>query len=139
MNGHRQQMNLRPLGQSMEHVVPHVPWWRRLHRRHRGPWELERQGDDQRLARCVQDIIVELGLTQTTYSISGGHTRHVPEVISVTGGPPHRVDVRILRSQAPEDFAAYAPAIARKLGVAEVRVLPLGNSVIRLELLLEQS
>jgi hypothetical protein len=82
----------------------------------------------------MEDIIVELGLTQTSYSISGGYTLHVPQVVSVITGPLGRLDIRILPSQMPDDFAVHAPAIAQKLGMAEVQVVPLGPSLIRLEL-----
>ena len=50
-------------------------------------------------------------------------------------GPPEGLHIRILPGQSPEDFSAHTPAIAYDLGVAEVRVVPLGPSQIRLELL----
>ncbi|MCA1681858.1 MAG: hypothetical protein LC700_01650 [Actinobacteria bacterium] len=86
------------------------------------------------LAWRVQDILVGRGLTQADYSIGGGRTLHIPEVISVTPGPPVGLDIRTLPGQMPDDFAAHAPAIAYNLGVVEVRVVPLGPSLIRLEL-----
>lgn len=45
------------------------------------------------------------------------------------------LDIRMLQGQTPEDFAAHASAMAYNLDVAEVRVIPLGVSLIRLELL----
>jgi hypothetical protein len=56
-------------------------------------------------------------------------------VVSVTLGPPVGLDVRILPGQMPDDFAAHARTIAYNLDVAEVRVIPLGPDLIRLELL----
>jgi hypothetical protein len=55
--------------------------------------------------------------------------------VSVLAGPPVGLEIRMLPGQMPADFAAHAPAIAYNLGVAEVRVVPLGPSLIRLELL----
>ena len=43
--------------------------------------------------------------------------------------------IRTLPGQTPNNFAAHASAIAYNLGVAEVRVVPLGPSLIRLDLL----
>ena len=93
------------------------------------------QARDQELARRVQDILAGRGLTQTAFSIGGGRTLYVPRVVSVIAGPPVRLDIHTLPGQTPDDFATHAPAIAYNLGVAEVRVVPLGPSLIRLELL----
>jgi hypothetical protein len=90
---------------------------------------------DQRLAWRVQDVLVGCGLSQADYSIGGGHVFHIPQVISVHNGPPVTLDIRMLQGQTPEDFAAHASAMAYNLDVAEVRVIPLGVSLIRLELL----
>jgi len=105
-----------------------------LARRHTRVLERMRQEGEQQLAWRVQDIIVGLGLTQADYSLGGGRTLHIPEVISVTERPVG-LDIRMLPGQMPDDFAAHAPAIAYNLGVAEVRVVPLGPSLIRLVLL----
>jgi hypothetical protein len=105
-----------------------------LARRHTRMLERMRQEGEQRLAWRVQDIIVGLGLTQADFSLGGGRTLHIPEVISVTERPVG-LDIRMLPGQMPDDFAAHAPAIAYNLGVAEVRVVPLGPSLIRLILL----
>ncbi|MGH3823018.1 MAG: hypothetical protein ACRDRA_09330 [Pseudonocardiaceae bacterium] len=94
-----------------------------------------RQENDHQLALRVQDIFVARGLTRSGFSIAGGYTLHIPEVVAVTAGPPTRLDIRTLSGQLLDDFAARAPAIAYDLGVAEVRVVALGPSLIRLELL----
>jgi hypothetical protein len=103
--------------------------------RHSQDLAQRQQVRDQRLARRVEEIIVGLGLIETDYSIAGGRTFHIPQVVSVDPGPPEALDIRILPGQAPEDFSAHTPAIAYDLGVAEVRVVPLKPSLIRLELL----
>jgi len=92
---------------------------------------------DQRLARRVQDIFIGRGLVQHRYSIGGGRDLHVPQVISVAAGPPVGLEIRTLPGQTPDDFAAHSSAIAYNLGVAEVRVVPLGPSLLRLDLLPE--
>jgi hypothetical protein len=115
-----------------------TPWLSRL--RHPLDWrhtrDLERRhlAAYERLAARVQEIIAGLGLIQEDFSIGGGRY-HVPRVISVDPGPPVRVDVRILPGQSPEDFSGHAATIAYDLGIAEVRIVPLGPSAIRLELL----
>jgi hypothetical protein len=115
------------------------PWRDRL--RHPLEWshnrDLERrqQVGYERLARRVEEIIAGLELTQSDFSIASGRVFHVPEVVSVDPGPPVGLDIRILPGQSPDDFSAHAAAIAYDLGMAEVRVVPLGPSVIRLELL----
>jgi hypothetical protein len=93
------------------------------------------QVNDQTLASRVQNIIARLGLTQTDYSVSGDRIMHIPQVVSVTVGPPVALNVHTLPGQTPEDFSAIAPAIAYNLGVVEVRLVPLAPSLIRLELL----
>jgi hypothetical protein len=83
----------------------------------------------------VQDIIAGLGLTQMDFSIGGGRVVHIPKVVSMAAGPPVGLDIKILPGQSPEDFSAHERTIAYDLGVAEVRVVPLGPDRIRLELL----
>lgn len=106
--------------------------WRRVRRLAR-----EHVTYEQQLARRVQEIIAGRGLIQADYSIGGGRCVHVPRVVSVSTASPVGLDIELLPGQIPEDFAAHAPAIAYNLGVAEVRVIPLGPSLIRLELLSE--
>ena len=124
------------LEDPMENVGPvpsllrHPLAWRRARQLERA-----RQADNQRFAWRVQDVIVGRGLTQGDFSIAGGFSVHIPEVLSVTTGPPAGVGIRMLPGQIPEDFAKHAPAIAYYLGVTEVRVVPLGPSLIRLDLL----
>jgi hypothetical protein len=69
------------------------------------------------------------------FSIGGGRIVHTPQVVEMTAGPPLQVFIRILPGQSPSDFAAHAPAIAYNLGVAEVEVVPVDPSLIRLDLL----
>jgi hypothetical protein len=90
---------------------------------------------DEQLAQRVENIIAGLGLTHTGHSVAGGQIVHIPQVVSIDPGPPEGLDIQILPGQSPEDFSAHASAIAYDLGVAEVRVVPLGPSLIRLELL----
>lgn len=97
--------------------------------------EHARQKHNQTLAWRVQDIIAGLGLIHTDSSIAGGRVVHIPKVVSVVAGPPVGLHIRTLPGQAPGDFTAHAPTIAYNLGVAEVRVVPLGPSLIRLDLL----
>jgi hypothetical protein len=106
-----------------------------LARRHARQLEYSNQVHDQELAWCVQDIIAGRGLSQADSSVGGGRTVHVPQVVSVDAGPPIGLTIRTLPGQMPTDFAAHAPAIAHNLGVAEVQVIPLGPSLIRLDLL----
>lgn len=94
-----------------------------------------RQKDDRILAWSTQEIITGLGLTHTHFSIAGGRVIHIPQVVSVTAGPPVGLHIRTLPGQAPDDFAARSPAVAYNFGVAEIRVVPLGPSLIRLDLL----
>jgi len=66
---------------------------------------------------------------------ASGRVFHIPQVVSVDPGPPVGLDIRILPGQSPDDFSAHATTIAYDLGMADVRVVPVGPSVIRLELL----
>jgi hypothetical protein len=139
MNGHREEMTVRPWEEAAEDSGRRPSLRHSLvARRRTRQLERLRRADDQWFARRMQDIIVELGLTETNYSISGGYTLHVPQVISMIAGPPRRFDIRILPGQGHEDFAAHAQTIARELDVAEVRVIPLGRSLVRVELLLPE-
>jgi Domain of unknown function (DUF1918) len=95
-------------------------------------WDAHR---NEHLAGRVQDIFAGLGLTHVENSIGGGKILHVPKVVSVAAGPPVEVDIEILPGQSPEDFSAHDRTIAYDLGVAEVRVVPLGPDRIRLKLL----
>jgi uncharacterized protein DUF1918 len=114
-------------------------WLSRL--RHPLEWQHSRgmarrqQEQDQLLAWRVQDIMAGLGLDHTDFSIGGGRSVHVPEVVWVDPGPPKGLNIQMLPGQTPEDFSAHAPAIAYDLDVAEVRVVPLEYPLIRLELL----
>jgi hypothetical protein len=89
----------------------------------------------QRLAWRAEDILVGRGLTQMYQAIVGGRGYYAPQVVSVLDGPPVALEIRILPGQTPDDFAKHAPAIAYNLGLDEVRVVPLGPSLILLELL----
>ena len=116
-----------------------APWRDRLRHplewRHNRDLERRQQVGYERLAWRVEEIIAGLELTQSDFSIAAGRVFHVPEVVSVDPGPPVSLDIRILPGQSPDDFSAHAAAIAYDLGMAEVRVVPLGPSAIRLELL----
>jgi hypothetical protein len=115
------------------------PWLSKLRHplewRHNRDLERRRQTGYERLARRVEEIIVGLGLTQSDYSIASGRVFHIPQVVSVDPGPPVGLDIHILPGQSPDDFSAHATTIAYDLGMADVRVVPVGPSVIRLELL----
>jgi hypothetical protein len=99
--------------------------------------ERAHQQHDLRLAQTVQEIFAGCGLAQPAYSIGGGRSVRVPQVISVVPGPPVRLDIKLLPGQTPEDVAARTSAIAFHLGVAGVSVIPLPPSLVRLELLSE--
>jgi len=114
---------------SRPSLLRHPLAWRRARRRER-----IHRSNDQRLAWRVQDVLAGCGLTQDDYSVGGGRTFHIPQVLSVSHGPPVSLDVRMLQGQTPEDFAAHASAMAYDLSVAEVRVLPLEPPLIRLQL-----
>jgi Domain of unknown function (DUF1918) len=102
---------------------------------HNRDLERRQQAGYEQLARRVEEIIVGLDLVQSDFSIAAGRVFHAPEVVSVDPGPPVGLDIRMLPGQSPKDFSKHAAAIAYDLGMAEVRVVPLGPSVIRLELL----
>jgi hypothetical protein len=107
---------------------------RRWARRRAEQLQLRRQAAYQELAWHVQDILVGCGLFQVDFSIGGGRVFHVPQVVSVVPGPSVRLKIRMLPGQIPDDFAEHARRIAYNLDVAEVRVIPLGPYLIRLEL-----
>jgi hypothetical protein len=58
-------------------------------------------------------------------------------VVAADTGPPAWVEIEVLPGQSALDFSEHAPALAYDLGVSEIRVVPVGPSRIRLELLLE--
>jgi hypothetical protein len=122
------------LEESVENTAPLPSVLRPRARRLAREFERRCRAHDQALAWSVQDVFIGRGLTQSSYSVSG-RTLRIPQVISVTAGPPVGLDIRILPGQIPEDFAANAQRIAYHLGVAAVRVVPLGPSLIRLVLL----
>ena len=95
--------------------------------------ERMRQEGTRRLAGRVQDILFGVGLTQADFSLGGGRTQHIPEVISVAE-KPMRFAIRTLPGQIPDDFVKAAPRIAYALDVAEVHVDELGPSLIQLRL-----
>ena len=95
--------------------------------------ERMRQEGTRRLAGRVQDILFGVGLTQADFSLGGGRTVHIPEVISVAE-KPMRFTIRTLPGQIPDDFIKAAPRIAYALDVAEVHVDELGPSLIQLRL-----
>lgn len=103
--------------------------------RHRRERQRERQARDEYLAWRVEHILAGLNLTHTDFTVGAGRMVHVPEAVAVTAGPPVGVEIRMLPGQTPDDFAAHAPAIAYNLGVARIRIVPLGPCRIRLELL----
>jgi hypothetical protein len=115
------------------------PWLSRLRHplewRHNRDLEQRQQAGYEQLASRVEEIIAGLGLTQSDFSIAAGRVFHIPQVVFVDPGPPVGLDIRILPGQSPTDFSRHAAAIAYDLGMAEVRVVPLGPSLIRLELL----
>jgi hypothetical protein len=118
----------------METLAPLPSRLHPLARRHARLLERMHQAHNQALAGRVEDIFAGLNLSQRSSSIGGGRSTHVPEVLSVTAGPPVGLNIHILPGQMAEDFAAHAATIAYSVGVAEVRVIPLGPSLIRLEL-----
>jgi hypothetical protein len=87
----------------------------------------------QQLVQRVQKILVGVGLTQPDFSLGGGRTLHIPEVISVAE-KPMRFTIRTLPGQIPDDFVKAAPRIADNLDVAEVHVDRLGPSLLQLRL-----
>ncbi len=131
------QKNPPPLLEEPMENLGLVSWlWRRsLARRRTQRLEHTRQALNQQLAWRAQDIFAGCGLAQGDFSIAVGHVFHIPQVISVVAGPPMGLKIRTLPGQMPDEFAAKAPAIAYNLGVSKVRVVPLGPSLIQLELL----
>lgn len=113
-----------------------VPWLSRL--RHPLAWrhspERRHHVRDEQLAWRVQGIVARLGLIHTDF-VGGEQITHIPQVLSMVVGPPVGLEVHTLPGQTSDEFAAHAPAIAYSLGVDEVRVVPLGPSRIRLDLL----
>jgi hypothetical protein len=135
MKDHRQAMAGQPWEARTENLLPRTSWLRRLLGRPRARrLELMRQVAYARRVQYVRKIIAERGLAQHDYSIAGGRSVHIPQVVAMNPGPPETVDIRMLVGQTPDEFAKQAPAIAYNLGVAEVRVIPIGPHLIRLEL-----
>lgn len=89
---------------------------------------------DGHLARRVEDILAGLGLSHFSYSIGGGRTILVPEVVSMGPGPVRELDIEILPGQSPQDVSAHHRTIADELDVADVKVVSLGPDQIRLVL-----
>jgi hypothetical protein len=117
-------------------LIMHLPTvLRYLLARHRARWRERMRRPSQQLAREVQDILIGCGLTRAAFSVGGGRSLHVPEVVSMAAGPPVSLDIRILPGQMPDHYAKHAQTIAYNLDMAEVRVVPLGPYLIRLELL----
>jgi hypothetical protein len=112
-----------------------LPLLRRRWARRRAPaLQLRRQATYQALAWRVEDMLVGCGLSQAGFSIGGGRVFHIPQVVLVVPGPPVGLNIRMLPGQVPDDFAQHARRIAYNLDVAEVRVIPLGEHLVRLEL-----
>jgi hypothetical protein len=116
-------------------VIPQPSLLHPLARRRLRQLESARHTHNQRLAQRLHDIFVGRGLTHADFSIGGGRSLFVPRVLSVVPGPPVGLNVRMLPGQIPDDFVAQAKAIAYGLDVPEVQIVPLGPSVIRVELL----
>lgn len=89
---------------------------------------------NQQLAWRAQDVFTALGLFQKGSSIAGGPSFRIPVVTYVDLGPPIRLTIRTLPGQVPEDFTPHAATIAHNLGMARVRVINGGASVVYLEL-----
>jgi hypothetical protein len=85
-----------------EHAFPrssllyHPFAWSRSRRRER-----IHRSNDQRLAWRVQEILVGCGLSQDDYSVAGGRVFHIPQVLSISHGPPVSLEIRLLQSQTP--------------------------------------
>jgi S-DNA-T family DNA segregation ATPase FtsK/SpoIIIE len=90
---------------------------------------------DQNLAWRAQEVFAGLGLVTGQASIAAGQTVSIPHVVRVDVGPPVSLVVRILPGQVVGDFAEQSSRIAANLGVARVRVVSLGPSLLRFELL----
>jgi S-DNA-T family DNA segregation ATPase FtsK/SpoIIIE len=89
---------------------------------------------NQQLAWRVQDTLGALGLFQKGSSIAGGPSFRVPVVTRVDLGPPIRLTIVTLPGQVPEDFTPHTATIAHNLGMARVRVINGGASLLYLEL-----
>lgn len=89
---------------------------------------------NQRLAWRVQDTLAALGLFQKGSSIAGGPSFRIPAVTRVDLGVPIRLTIATLPGQVPEDFTPHTAAIAHTLGMARVRVINGGASLLYLEL-----
>lgn len=141
MKDHYQGMTVRPY-ELTDNLVARKPWRRRLaswlhelsERRHALHLERIRQDVYVRRAAYVRKIIAERGLVQFDYSIAGGRSTHIPQVVAMTDGPPATVDIRLLPGQTPDEFVRQAPAIAYNLDVTEVTVVRIGHLLIRLVL-----
>jgi hypothetical protein len=103
--------------ETAENVSPLLSLLHPLARRRARQRQRAHQERNQRLAWRVQDVL------------------HIPQVISVTTGPPVQLTIRILPGQMPQDFTAKAPVIAYHLGVAQVKIIPLQPPFIQLDLL----
>ena len=136
MNSKIHQTVSQPSARPVEIGLPHPSLLGRLltRRRTRRRERIHRE-HDQRFAWFMQDILAGCGLAIEDYSVGGGRVVHIPQVISLSDGPPESLVIKMLPGQMPEDFTAHAPAIAYDLGVTEVRVVPLEPFLIRLELL----
>lgn len=135
MNGYTQEKTFQ-LEAPTENVAPRLSLLSRwLAWRSARQFERRRQARNQQFAWRVQELIAARGLTSSDYSIGGGRAVHVPRVVSVSAGPPVGLEIQLLPGQVPDDFTAHASAIAYNLGVAEVLVVPLGPSRVRLDLM----
>jgi hypothetical protein len=106
------------------------------HRRQENARQLEhrRQENARQLASHLEEVMIGCELTQLSYTLTGNFNLRAPRVLSVIDGSPVTVDIHILPGQTPDHFAQHAPTIAYNLGLAEVRVVPLGPDRVRLEL-----
>lgn len=89
---------------------------------------------NQQLAWRVQDTLGALGMFQKGSSIAGGPSFRIPVVTQVDLGPPIRLTVRTLPGQVAEDFTPHCRVLAQNLGMARVRVINGGASLLYLEL-----
>ena len=121
--------------ETAENVSPLPSLLHPLARRRARQRQRAHQERNQRLAWRVQDILAGCDLIQSDYSIAAGRVVHIPQVMSVTTGPPVQLTIRILPGQMPQDFTAKAPVIAYHLGMAQVKIIPLQPPFIRLDLL----
>jgi DNA segregation ATPase FtsK/SpoIIIE-like protein len=103
---------------------------RRVLRAEQFQWER-----DQRLAWRAQEIFAGVGLISAQSTIAAGHAILIPHVVQVRHGSPTSLIVRTLPGQLPEDYTLHADRIARSLGVARIRIIGIGPSLIRVDLL----